>query len=148
MGLIIHVQRDHSLHEEIDKIEIGFIPESLTDALVNLLIWTQGIHVVLSDILTVINDEIGSKETYYSDESTVVNTTAKPYAIESLLRRPGRYGHLISDVGTIVFTINAGPPITLRIGEQYLFDNKNHKVISLEISTASVVALAYRLVMS
>jgi len=129
-------------------ITLPGIPESLTDALVNLLIWTQGIHVVLTDIRTILVAEIDSKESYFVDEVTVINTTAQTYNIVSLLRRPGRYGHLISDTGTIQFSMNSGTPITLRIGEQYIFDNKNHKINDLQITTTSAVALAFRLVIS
>lgn len=114
---------------------------------------------LVEQLLKFLEYEFGSSPDYIVRENTVSADTPRHYNIASLLRRPGRYGYLISDEGTIKFSMNAGADderaarntgatITLYQGERYPFDDKNHEVFSIHIETASLTELAFRLVMS
>jgi len=82
---------------------------------------------------------------YLSEEETVVKDKPKEIKITVDLGRDGEYGYIVSDKGTIRVRINGGEQIPLFKGQAIYFHELHLQVSRLDISTESMVPLAYRL---
>jgi hypothetical protein len=82
---------------------------------------------------------------YLSEEETVVKGQPKEIKVTVELGRDGEYGYIVSDKGTIRVRINGGEQIPLFKGQAIYFHELNLQVSRLDISTESMVPLAYRL---
>ena len=99
-------------------------------------------------ILKFLVDEFGSRSNAFVQTTSVTAAAPLIWNMITQLGRKGKYGYIVSDTGTILVTINANAPITLYSGDVHIFDNSNELIETISITTASVAALNFRLVMS